>query len=66
MVLEAGGGAIVHMSSVCAITVWAGDCAYDISLPVPLDLPGATITVTQPDTGFTRSIVSTFCCAVVP
>jgi NAD(P)-dependent dehydrogenase (short-subunit alcohol dehydrogenase family) len=29
--LEAGGGAIVHMSSVCAITVWAGDCAYDIS-----------------------------------
>lgn len=29
--LAAGGGAIVHMSSVCAITVWAGDCAYDIS-----------------------------------
>lgn len=29
--LEAGGGAIVHISSVCAITVWAGDCAYDIS-----------------------------------
>ena len=29
--LEAGGGAIVHMSSVCAITVWAGDCGYDIS-----------------------------------
>ena len=28
---EAGGGAIVHMSSVCAITVWAGDCGYDIS-----------------------------------
>jgi NAD(P)-dependent dehydrogenase (short-subunit alcohol dehydrogenase family) len=24
-------GAIVHISSVCAITVWAGDCAYDIS-----------------------------------
>jgi NAD(P)-dependent dehydrogenase (short-subunit alcohol dehydrogenase family) len=24
-------GAIVHMSSVCAITVWAGDCAYDMS-----------------------------------
>jgi NAD(P)-dependent dehydrogenase (short-subunit alcohol dehydrogenase family) len=24
-------GAIVQMSSVCAITVWAGDCAYDIS-----------------------------------
>jgi NAD(P)-dependent dehydrogenase (short-subunit alcohol dehydrogenase family) len=24
-------GAIVHMSSVCAVTVWAGDCAYDIS-----------------------------------
>jgi NAD(P)-dependent dehydrogenase (short-subunit alcohol dehydrogenase family) len=24
-------GAIVHMSSVCAITVWAGDCAYDVS-----------------------------------
>ena len=29
--VAAGGGAIVHMSSVCAITVWAGDCAYDIS-----------------------------------
>jgi NAD(P)-dependent dehydrogenase (short-subunit alcohol dehydrogenase family) len=29
--LAAGGGAIVHMSSVCAITVWAGDCAYDVS-----------------------------------
>jgi NAD(P)-dependent dehydrogenase (short-subunit alcohol dehydrogenase family) len=29
--LQAGGGSIVHMSSVCAITVWAGDCAYDIS-----------------------------------
>ncbi len=29
--LEAGGGSIVHMSSVCAITVWAGDCAYDMS-----------------------------------
>jgi NAD(P)-dependent dehydrogenase (short-subunit alcohol dehydrogenase family) len=29
--LAAGGGAIVHMSSVCAITVWAGDCAYGIS-----------------------------------
>ncbi len=29
--LDAGGGSIVHMSSVCAITVWAGDCAYDIS-----------------------------------
>jgi NAD(P)-dependent dehydrogenase (short-subunit alcohol dehydrogenase family) len=24
-------GAIVQMSSVCAITVWSGDCAYDIS-----------------------------------
>ncbi|MEO9175745.1 MAG: SDR family NAD(P)-dependent oxidoreductase [Gaiellales bacterium] len=29
--LEAGGGSIVHMSSVCAITVWAGDCGYDVS-----------------------------------
>jgi hypothetical protein len=29
--LAAGGGSIVHMSSVCAITVWAGDCAYDVS-----------------------------------
>ncbi len=29
--LAAGGGSIVHMSSVCAITVWAGDCGYDIS-----------------------------------
>lgn len=29
--LASGGGSIVHMSSVCAITVWAGDCGYDIS-----------------------------------
>ena len=29
--LAAGGGSIVHMSSVCAITVWTGDCGYDIS-----------------------------------
>jgi NAD(P)-dependent dehydrogenase (short-subunit alcohol dehydrogenase family) len=29
--LESGGGSIVNISSVCAITVWAGDCAYDIS-----------------------------------
>lgn len=29
--LEAGGGSLVHMSSVCAITVWEGDCAYDVS-----------------------------------
>jgi NAD(P)-dependent dehydrogenase (short-subunit alcohol dehydrogenase family) len=29
--LESGGGSIVHMSSVCAITVWAGDAAYGIS-----------------------------------
>jgi NAD(P)-dependent dehydrogenase (short-subunit alcohol dehydrogenase family) len=29
--LDSGGGSIVHISSVCAITVWAGDCAYDVS-----------------------------------
>ena len=29
--LAAGGGAMLHISSVCAVTVWAGDCAYDIS-----------------------------------
>lgn len=29
--LEAGGGALLHISSVCATTVWAGDCAYDVS-----------------------------------
>lgn len=29
--LASGGGSIVHMSSVCAITVWAGDCGYDVS-----------------------------------
>jgi NAD(P)-dependent dehydrogenase (short-subunit alcohol dehydrogenase family) len=29
--LEAGGGAFVHISSVCSITVWAGDCAYSVS-----------------------------------
>jgi NAD(P)-dependent dehydrogenase (short-subunit alcohol dehydrogenase family) len=29
--LAAGSGSLVHMSSVCAITVWAGDCGYDVS-----------------------------------
>ncbi len=29
--LGAGGGSMLHISSVCATTVWAGDCAYDIS-----------------------------------
>lgn len=29
--VAAGGGSLVHISSVCAVTVWAGDCAYDIS-----------------------------------
>lgn len=29
--LTAGGGAMLHISSVCAITVWAGDSAYDVS-----------------------------------
>jgi NAD(P)-dependent dehydrogenase (short-subunit alcohol dehydrogenase family) len=29
--IAAGGGSIVHMSSVCAITVWAGDVGYDVS-----------------------------------
>lgn len=29
--LAAGGGSILHISSVCAVTVWAGDCAYDVS-----------------------------------
>lgn len=29
--LEAGGGAFVHISSVCSITVWAGDSAYGVS-----------------------------------
>ena len=29
--LASGGGSIVHMSSVCAITVWEGDCGYDVS-----------------------------------
>jgi NAD(P)-dependent dehydrogenase (short-subunit alcohol dehydrogenase family) len=29
--LEAGGGAMVHISSVCAHTVWAGDSAYGVS-----------------------------------
>ncbi len=29
--LAAGGGSMLHISSVCAVTVWAGDCAYDIS-----------------------------------
>jgi NAD(P)-dependent dehydrogenase (short-subunit alcohol dehydrogenase family) len=29
--IAAGGGSFVHMSSVCAITVWAGDVGYDVS-----------------------------------
>ncbi len=29
--LAAGGGSILHISSVCAVTVWAGDVAYDVS-----------------------------------
>ena len=29
--IAAGGGDIVHISSVCAITVWAGDVGYDVS-----------------------------------
>lgn len=29
--LEAGGGTFVHISSVCGITVWAGDSAYGVS-----------------------------------
>ena len=29
--LEAGGGAFCHISSVCSITVWAGDSAYSVS-----------------------------------
>jgi NAD(P)-dependent dehydrogenase (short-subunit alcohol dehydrogenase family) len=29
--LAAGGGAMLHISSVCATTVWAGDSAYGIS-----------------------------------
>jgi NAD(P)-dependent dehydrogenase (short-subunit alcohol dehydrogenase family) len=29
--LEAGGGAFLHISSVCSITVWAGDSAYSAS-----------------------------------
>ncbi|HEV3267645.1 MAG TPA: SDR family oxidoreductase [Acidimicrobiales bacterium] len=29
--LAAGGGTMLHISSVCAVTVWAGDCGYDIS-----------------------------------
>ncbi len=29
--LEAGGGSFLHISSVCSITVWAGDSAYSVS-----------------------------------
>jgi NAD(P)-dependent dehydrogenase (short-subunit alcohol dehydrogenase family) len=29
--LDAGGGALLHISSVCSITVWAGDSAYSVS-----------------------------------
>jgi NAD(P)-dependent dehydrogenase (short-subunit alcohol dehydrogenase family) len=29
--LEAGGGSILHISSICAVTVWQGDFAYGVS-----------------------------------
>jgi NAD(P)-dependent dehydrogenase (short-subunit alcohol dehydrogenase family) len=29
--LQAGGGSILHISSVCAVTVWPGDFAYGVS-----------------------------------
>jgi NAD(P)-dependent dehydrogenase (short-subunit alcohol dehydrogenase family) len=29
--LEGGGGALLHISSVCSVTVWAGDSAYSVS-----------------------------------
>jgi NAD(P)-dependent dehydrogenase (short-subunit alcohol dehydrogenase family) len=29
--LEGNGGALLHISSVCSITVWAGDSAYSVS-----------------------------------
>jgi NAD(P)-dependent dehydrogenase (short-subunit alcohol dehydrogenase family) len=29
--LAAGGGSMLHISSVCAVTVWAGDVGYDVS-----------------------------------
>lgn len=29
--LEAGGGAFLHISSVCSITVWPGDCSYSVA-----------------------------------
>jgi NAD(P)-dependent dehydrogenase (short-subunit alcohol dehydrogenase family) len=29
--LQAGRGTILHVSSVAAVTVWPGDCAYDVS-----------------------------------
>jgi 3-oxoacyl-[acyl-carrier protein] reductase len=29
--LEAGGGAILHLSSICSVTVWAGDFAYGMA-----------------------------------
>lgn len=29
--LQAGGGVFLHISSVCSITVWAGDSAYSVS-----------------------------------
>lgn len=29
--IAAGGGSMLHISSVCAVTVWAGDVGYDVS-----------------------------------
>ena len=52
--LAAGGGAIVHMSSVCAITVWAGDCGYDIS-KAGLNMLSDHIAVEYGARGFART-----------
>lgn len=29
--LKSGGGSMLHISSICAVTVWSGVCAYDMS-----------------------------------
>jgi NAD(P)-dependent dehydrogenase (short-subunit alcohol dehydrogenase family) len=31
LLLDGGGGALLHLSSICAVTVWSGDFAYGMS-----------------------------------
>lgn len=54
--LEAGGGAFLHISSVCAITVWAGDSAYSVS-KAGLNMLSNHIAVEYADKGIRSNVL---------